>query len=213
MRRLLLIWLFLLPALSASGFAAAGDTFDEGIDYRLVSPPIPTSPPAGKVEVTEFFWYGCPHCYHFEPQLLEWLGKQGDKVSFVRRPSAINPGWAVHAKAFYAAEALGVLDQLHEPLFDAIHKEKRKLFTQEELAGFFAEHGVDKAKFNEYFDSFYVFTKVSRDAGMAQQCCAGGVPAIVVGGKYFVDAALSGGFDKMLKVMDFLVEKAAQERQ
>ena len=196
--------LFLLPLIAVG---AEPRSIDEGIEYRLIEPPLPVDVPAGKVLVTEQFWYGCPHCYHFEPKLQEWLKKQGDRVVFERRPSTLNPGWGVHAKAYYTAEILGVLDKIHEPLFDAIHKEHRKLNTEDDLAKFFTEHGVDEAEFRKVFNSFFVRTKLARDKALTENCCASGVPNIIINGKYFTDASYGGGLDGLLQVMDHLVDK------
>ena len=112
----------LLLALAASPFGpAAAEDYTEGTDYERVSPPIATDE-TGKVEVYEFFWYGCPHCYRFEPYLQKWLENKPDNVEFIRIPAIFNsPRWEVHARAYYTAEILEVQDRIHGPLFSAIH--------------------------------------------------------------------------------------------
>ena len=115
----LLIPLLLL----VQGFAYA----EWGEGWDPVDPPVATSVPEGKVEVVEFFWYGCPHCFHMEPELKKWLDRKPDQVIFKRVPSPLNPSWTVHAQFYYAAEAIGATEQLHEPLFEAIHVQKLSL--------------------------------------------------------------------------------------
>ncbi|RMD71961.1 MAG: thiol:disulfide interchange protein DsbA/DsbL, partial [Gammaproteobacteria bacterium] len=130
-------WLALFPAPGS-----AEKSFDEGIEYELVTPPQPTEDPS-KIEVLEFFWYGCPHCYHAEPLVEAWLKRKPEDVVFRRMPAIFtNPLWELHARAYYTAEALGIVDKIHRPLFDAIHKERRPMNTEKDIEAFFAEHGV-----------------------------------------------------------------------
>lgn len=131
----------------------------QGVDYDLVTPPQPTVDP-GKVEVMEFFWYGCPHCYHFEPDLNAWLKKKPAYVAFVRQPAIFNELWGTHARAFFTAEALGVLDKVHADFYDAIQNRRQTLASEADLAKFFADHGVPEAEFRKAYKSFAVDTKV-----------------------------------------------------
>ena len=113
-----------------------------GEGWDPIDPPIPSAVAGDKVEVLEFFWYGCPHCYDLEPEMKAWLKNQGDNIEFRLVPSPLNPNWSIHAQFFYAAEALGVLDRLHMPLFVAMHDKRRKLFNKESLIDFAVEHAV-----------------------------------------------------------------------
>ncbi|GAB6042922.1 thiol:disulfide interchange protein DsbA/DsbL [Endothiovibrio diazotrophicus] len=207
----LLTWILPLLLLPLAVAVHARD-IDEGIDYQRLSPPLDTDAPAGKVEVMEIFWYGCPHCYHLEPVLHKWLEEHADKVHFVRRPSLLNPHWEVHARAFYAAQALEVGERIHQPLFDAIHKDHRRLNDLDSLARFFAEQGVDEQAFRDAYNSFYVETQIRRERELAGRGFVNGVPAVVIDGQYFTDATIGGGFDGMVQVMSHLVDKVLAER-
>ncbi|CAN0425212.1 unnamed protein product, partial [Phaeothamnion confervicola] len=118
----------LLALLAATNSSA--QEFVAGQHYQEIKPAIATSAAEGKVEVLELFWYGCSHCYAFEPQLIEWAKSKPDYVEFVRVPAVFAHNWEIHARAYYAAQQLGVLEKIHQPLFDAIHKQGRKVFSE-----------------------------------------------------------------------------------
>lgn len=192
-----------VPALSTA------QGFDEGIEYQLVTPPQPTST-QGKVEVLELFWYGCPHCYQLEPYLEKWRKTKPEAAEFVRMPAILGPSWEPLARAYYSAELLGVLDKVHGALFDRIHKEHdRKLNSEDRLADFFAEFGVDKDKFHSTYNSFAVATKVSQARMMTRRYGINGVPSIIVAGKYRTSASIAGGNEGMLKLVNELVAREA----
>ena len=202
----LLATLVFLPLIVSAADAAKGE-FAEGIEYERVVPAQPVEEP-GKVEVLELFWYGCPHCYHLEPLLEKWRETLPKDVVFRRMPAIFtNPRWELHARAFYTAEALGVLDQIHRPLFEALHKEQLKLATEDELAAFFAQHGVKEEDFKRTFNSFYVTTKVNNAKLMTRRYGIDGVPAMIVDGKYRVDGPAAGSQERMLEVVNFLIAK------
>jgi thiol:disulfide interchange protein DsbA len=202
----LIHWLLLsFSLLLISPLAAAADPpFAEEVHYKLVNPPLPT-PQADKIEVVEMFWYGCPHCYHFEPLLEKWIEGKSDQVTFVHVPAIFRDSWLLHAQAFYTAKALGVLDKVHRPLFDAIHLEKRRFNTKEALADFFATQGVAKQDFLSTFESFAVQGKVQQAVVITRASGITGVPAMIVNGKYRTDAELAGSFERMLEVVDYLI--------
>lgn len=206
--------LFIAVMLTAllSNFAVA--SIDEGIEYKKVSPAQPTIT-KNKVEVVEFFWYGCPHCFHFEPQLKEWLAKKPDNVVFYRIPAVFNPTWALHARAFYSAKSLGLFNDgktdFHVAFFDEIHKHKKRLRNKKTLQTFFAKFGVSAEDFNDTFDSFAVNTKVNRAKVLSKRYKLDGVPTLIVNGKYRTDGPMAGGRKGMLKVLDFLVRKESQK--
>jgi len=179
---------------------------DEGIDYRVVAQPM-RAEDGDDVEVLELFWYGCPHCYHLEPKIKQWLAGKPDGVSFRRLPAAASPRWVPHAKAYYAAEMLGVLDKLHEPLFKAMHEEKRKIYTEDQIIAFAKEQGIDADAFRNAYDSFPVDMQVRKAADLAQRYNIDGVPAIVVNGKYVTSATQTGSRDRMFAVIDHLIAK------
>ena len=187
---------------------------DEGIEYKLVSPAQPTIT-KNKIEVVELFWFGCPHCYHFEPDLNKWLAKKPDNVVFVRVPAVFNTAWALHARAYYAAKSLGLYDngshKFHEAFFHEFHDRKNRLNTKKSLQAFFAKFGVSADDFNNTFESFAVNTKVNRAAVLSKRYQLDGVPSLIVNGKYRVDGPMAGGRKGMLKVTDFLINKEAKK--
>ncbi len=202
------ICLALLLPLTAT--IARADTYTEGQQYALIPAPQPTTAPPGKVEVVELFWYGCPHCYAFEPYLKEWLKHKPANAYFVRIPAIFNsPLWRLQATAYYTAEVLGILDKIHEPLFDAIHKYNIPLNTEDQLADFFAKYGVDKKQFHDTFNSFAVQAKVNRAAELTRLYGISGVPSIVVAGKYRTDGPMAKSYETLLNVVNYLVAKEA----
>lgn len=205
LRLMSLLVLSLLPGLTP----AVDGGFDEGIEYQRITPAQPTRAPAGKVEVVELFWYGCPHCYTFEPHLQKWLDSKPEGVAFRRIPAQLNPHWQIHALAYYVAEELGVLDRAHHDLFHALQEEKRKLATLDALAGFFQEkYGVERQRFMEAANSFAVRAKMTHGARQVQRYGASSVPSMVVAGKYLTTAPMAGGsYEGLLKVVEHLVEK------
>lgn len=180
----------------------------EGIDYVTLAAPQPTSDPQ-KIEVVELFSYTCPHCFHFEPMLHEWVAAQPKDVVFVRIPAVFRPSWEPLARAYYTAEMLGVLDKIHLPLFKAIHEQKQNLESEDALAKFFVAQGVDEKQFRDTYKSFGVAAKINRAKQMQQRYGINGVPTLVINGKYRTSANEAGGHDGMLSVAGKLI---AQER-
>ncbi len=204
---LLGFWLF--SGLTA--YAAENSSeFIEGINYERIIPPLPGGT-NGRVEVRELFWYGCPHCFNLEPTLTAWRTHKADYIDFIPTPAIFNnPVWQTHATAFYTAEALKIVDKIHTKLFDAIHVGHRTLNTEAQIRDFFMEQaGVSGEDFDKAFNSFSVKTKTSRAADLSQKTGINGVPAIIINGKYRVDAALAGGIENITKIIDLL---AAQEQ-
>jgi len=199
-------WLGLGVLLLVLSTMAWAGSFDEGIEYQRVAEPQRLKP-GDDVEVLELFWYGCPHCYRLEPAIEEWLDSKPAGVVFRRLPAAASSRWVPHAKAYFAAEQLGVVDKLHKPLFAALHEQRRKLFNDEQLIGFAAEQGIDEHAFREAYQSFPVDMKVRQSAELARRYQLSGVPAIVVNGKYITGVTEAGGRDELFEVVDFLIEK------
>lgn len=183
---------------------AMANNFVEGQDYTLLSKPQAVEK-AGKIEVREFFWYGCPHCHALEPHMQTWLKKLPSDVRFVRTPAAMNPVWEVGAKAYFTSEALGIRQYTHIPLFEAHYAAKGGL-SPKALSQFFNVHfKVPEDKFKETFDSFPVAQRVAQSKALTQAYGEelAGVPAVVVNGKYLV----RGEDAKVPQVIDFLIEK------
>jgi len=202
-----LITLAATLALGAFGAAPAlAAEFDEGIDYRVVASPA-RAEPGDDVEVLELFWYGCPHCYHLEPALERWLEDQPAGVTFRRMPAASSPRWVPHAKAYYAAEMIGELDKLHDPLFKALHEERRRIFSDEQIIDFAAAQGIDEEAFRNAYNSFPVDMQIRKSADLVARYDIDGVPAIVINGKYVTSASQTGTRSRMFDVMDYLIAR------
>ena len=193
-------------ALAFTGFQASAAEYQEGKHYQLISPPAPTAS-SEQVEVVELFWYGCGHCYSFEPVLEAWLKKKPEGVNFKRIPAVFAQNWVPAARAFYAATALGATDKLHRPLFDAIHVDQRKLFDEESLIKFAAEVGIPEDEFRAAYDGMTIDGKVKQAMFATRDYQIDGVPSMIVNGKYRVSASMAGSQKAMLKVVEFLVDK------
>lgn len=200
---------FLLGSLATAIFAISGSTmaanFVAGKDYSVVANPGKVDV-LGKIEVREFFWYGCGHCFTLEPYMQTWLRQLPKDVNFVRTPAAMNPVWEMNARGYYVSEALGVRKKTHLPLFHAIHDKGQQIFDQQSQAKFFVKYGVPEAKFNSMFNSFAITSKISQAKQLARQYQLTGVPAVVVNGKYIVQ----GDNGKVIQVVNYLVD---QERK
>jgi thiol:disulfide interchange protein DsbA len=164
----------------------------------------PTRNPA-KVEVIEFFWYGCPHCYDAEPRVASWLKKQPAEVEFVRVPAIFNPRWAVLGRTYYAMQHLKLGDKEHRALFDAIHRDRKNLNDEASITEFFATLGVPEEQFHSAFNDFDVDGKVRRANQMTASYGLEGVPAFIVNGKYRIDGTTAGSEAGMFDALDQLV--------
>ncbi len=209
---------FSIQTLSGLGLALATPTWAvaqgapiEGTNYVKLSQRAPTSAPAGKIEVVEFFWYGCPHCNHFEPYLTAWLAKLPADVAFRRVPVAFreNP-FGIHQRLYFAVEAMGLTSTLHAKIFHAIHEDQLKLDKPELIQDFVAKQGVDAAKFMATMESFGVKTKANQARTLAEAYKIDGVPALGIAGQYFTNVGLNGSEKNTLATVDFLVNKARQ---
>ena len=198
-----LIVLLFFPLLAC---AEQGSVYEEGKHYKTLEKPVATDN-ANKIEVVELFWYGCPHCYALEPLVNKWTSNLPQYVDFKRMPAVMARHWEVHGRAYYATQILGVVEQVHEKLFDAIHKRGQKIVDQESLADFYAGQGVDKAEFNKTFNSFLVSSRVQQAKTRQRGFQATGVPAVVVNGKYLIATTMKAGTKGLFDVVDFLVEK------
>ena len=174
--------------------------------YELLSPAQPVKNP-NKIEVIEFFWYGCPHCYSLEPSMVEWLKNKPENVEFIRQPAVFSDLWGKHAKAFFTAEALGVSEKVHADLFDAIQNKRQKLTSEDDLAKFFAAHGVKDEDFRAAYNSFLVDAKLRQAETMGPRYGITGVPTIVVNGKYRVTATTAKSQENMIAVTNQLIQQ------
>ena len=187
-----------------SGSAFAQMAFVAGSDYQLISPAVNTSQP-DKVVVTEVFWYGCPHCFRFEPYVEKWSAKLPQGVVFEQLPSSLNPRWTEHARAYYSFQLMGQLEQTHRAFFDAIHLKRERLNSVDTIAEFVSERGLDAKAFREYYFSFPVETQLRKNGQREKLYGHNGVPAVIVNGKFLVSGALAGSNERMIQIMNFLV--------
>lgn len=184
----------LLSIVSLGAFAAQ--------DYTVLNRQGQVDKP-GMIEVREFFWYGCPHCYTLEPYLNKWLQTKPADVNFVRTPAALNPVWETNARGYYTMETLGLLEKTHTPLFQAIHVGKQRLFDQNSLTRFYSGFGVKPEAFASTYNSFAVTGKVAKSKNLAQFYGLEGVPAVIVNGKYLVQ----GETEKVIDTINMLIAK------
>ena len=204
MKKLLNTVLLLLTGLFLATAQAAD--FEEGKHYVRLSTAQPTSTP-DKIEVVELFWYGCPHCYRLEPHIEQWLESKPDDVAFVRMPAILSPRWELLARAWYTADMLGVTEQIHKPLFEALHDERRRITSVEQLREFFVEQGVSGEDFDRTFHSFGVAAKLNRAREMTRRYRVRGVPALIINGKYRTSASEAGSHAAMIEVTRDLIEQ------
>ena len=194
-------------AFVAAAPAARAQTFAEGVDYTILQKPIPTDNPA-QVEVVEFFWYGCPHCYEFEPSVARWVKELPKDVEFKRIPAPLNRNWEIGARVYYTLESLDLLEKLHGPLFDAIHRDRLRITNERALLQWLEGKGVDTKKFSAAYRSFTVESKLKRAHQLSQAAALEGVPALLVNGKYLVPGQSAA---RMLAIADSLVAQSRKE--
>ncbi|WP_019560494.1 MULTISPECIES: thiol:disulfide interchange protein DsbA/DsbL [Caldimonas] len=182
-----------------------------GSDYVVLRPALPGGTD-GKIEVIEFFWYGCPHCNRFQPLIEPWAKKLPADVLYRRVPVAFREEFVVHQRIYYALEALGQIEAVHKKVFHAVHVERNPLNKPEAIADFMARQGIDRAKFLEAFNSFGVQTKIRQARQIAEGYKIDGVPAIGVNGRYWTSGALAGSLERSLQVADYLIGQARAGR-
>ncbi len=175
-------------------------------DYYELNPPQPVET-TDKIEVLEFFWYGCIHCYNLEPRIDTWLKTLPKDVEFRRVPAIFNERWALDASIFYAIEALGLLDKLHRPIFDAIHRDRLRTDNWQQLSAWLEKQGVDAKKFEATVKSFGVQSKTKRAVRLTRDYKIDGTPAMAVHGRYTVPSS-----EAMLRIVNQLVAQVRKQK-
>lgn len=184
-----------------------------GTDYQLLSPPLPPESKT-KVEVIEFFWYGCPHCFAFEPLIEPWIKKLPPDVMFHRVPAVFNETWVPHARLYYSLEVLGETQRLHGLIFDTIHRNHQVLATEATIADFLEKNGVDRKKFADAYNSFTVQSKVQRGIQLQTAYKIDGVPTMGIDGRYATSATMLGNsHEAVLLVVDYLIGEARKQHR
>lgn len=201
-----MVYLLLLLGFAAMPVSAAD--FKAGKDYEVIEQQETAT--GAKVEVLEFFWYGCPHCNHFEPFVQKWRKTLSDNVVFKRVPAVFRPSWKVQARAYYALQAMGKLEELHPKIFDAIHKERERLDSMKKMADFVASQGIDREAFIKQYQSFSIDGKVRKANKLVKNYKITGVPTVAVNGKYKVDGRMAGSYERMIQIMDYLIAKESR---
>ena len=196
-----------LAAIGSIAITGAGSVYAQANQgYEIIDPPLNTRN-SKKVEVLEYFWFGCPHCFAFEPSINHWAENKPDYVDFIREAPPLNPSWEQHSRAFYAAELMGVTDRFFEPMFNKIHVDRRPLREADQIAKFAGELDVDAKKFRKTMDSFAVNTRIRQALHMASASQVTGVPTIVINGKYRTGGSLAGSHAGIIRVINELSAK------
>jgi thiol:disulfide interchange protein DsbA len=201
----LVVSLFVTLLMPLAGLAESPQ-YEEGTHYIELTIPIRSRDPA-RIEVTEYFSYGCPHCYEFDPTIQSWARNLAPDVAFNRTPAMWNKDYEVYARTYYTAEAMGVTEKIHTALFSAIHSDRRKLNDPQAMAMFFSEFGIDPISFAKVYQSFGVRASVQQAEARGRAYRSSGVPAFIVNGKYRVESQNAGSYLEMLKIVKFLVQK------
>jgi thiol:disulfide interchange protein DsbA len=186
--------------------------FMEGLDYKLLSSPQPTES-KGKIEVTEFFWYACPHCYDLEPEIQAWVKQQKNDVVFKRVPIAFRDDFLPHSQIFYTLEALGKEAEYSPKVMKAIHVDRKQLLKEDEIFIWAASVGLDVASFTSAYKSFSVITKAKTANVTGSAYRVNGVPTIFVQGKYETSPSIAGTKARTLQTLDYLVNKSRTEKK
>jgi protein dithiol oxidoreductase (disulfide-forming) len=200
---------FFLAVVLALPLAAAGQQFQ----YSEIDPPQAVETRDGKIEVLEFFWYGCVHCYNLEPHIEGWLKKLPSDVEFRRVPAVFNQRWAHDAAIYYTLEAMGLLDKLHKPLFDAIHKSRLQTDNEQALSEWLQRQGVDPKKFMSTMKSFGVQSRLRRATQQSIAYKIDGTPALAVQGRYTISAEQGRSQQGMLQAVDQLVGMVRKQKK
>ena len=191
----LFLSLFLVP------LWAAKLPYTEGRDYIKVSSKVS----ATKSQVTEYFWYGCPGCYQFQPFITAWHDNLPDNIRFLRMPAVWNETTRLHAQMYYVAEALG-LEGIHNKIFDAFHKQNKRFATVKEIKRFFISQGINGEHFDRVFNSFGVTHSLQQAQAKARKLGTRGTPELIINDRYRITTRTAGSFNRMLMISDYLLQ-------
>lgn len=198
MKKLLVLILLLMSSTQSYSM-----DYKEGVHYKLL--PQQSTDSGDKIEILEFYWYGCPHCYSFEPFVKQWKKTKPDNVDFKRVPAIFRPDWEIQARTYYALSNMGVIEDIHGKIFDAVHKDKKRLNSKVALTEFVVKNGVDKDAFLKEYNSFATDGMVRKAKKKQKAYQLQGVPSIAVNGKYLTSGSMAGSYDNMIKIMDYLI--------
>lgn len=179
--------------------------------FTQLTRPVPVST-GERIEVIEFFYYGCPVCYEAQPHIARWLNRSGNDVVLRRVPAVSADGWEPFARSFYTLEAMDLLARLHWPVYDNFHFDGKRLNEEDVMADWIASNGGDGAKFREMWNSAEIKSKVDAAHEMLETYQVRGVPSLVIDGKYITSARMAGSVSQMMVVVEQLVDRARAER-
>jgi protein dithiol oxidoreductase (disulfide-forming) len=188
-----------------------------GKDYLVVKPPQPTDS-GNKVEVLEFFWYGCPHCYNLQPALEAWLKRKPADVDFKRVPAVFQDSWVPLTRAYYTIEAMGLVDKLHQDMFATLHKQRVTLKDANAIFDWAAGKGVDRKKFTDTYNSFGVNGKTQRSIELTRKFDIPGTPALVIDGRFIASPSMTLkserviDYDRFFEVVDALIAESRKSK-
>lgn len=202
----------LLALLAALGLPTIAQAELKPGDNHIVYDPPRDIPGGSRIDVIEFFWYACPHCYDLDTPLSEWAHRRADQVALRRIPAVLRDTWFGLAKVFYTLEALGELDRLHWPLFYALHDQYLDHRDDEALFRWAAQNGIERRRFAATYVSTGVNNSTERARQITKQYNIEGVPTLVVDGRYMTNSVRAGGHDALLFLLDELVAKAQSVR-
>jgi thiol:disulfide interchange protein DsbA len=185
---------------------------EAGTDYLTLDKRVNPDVPPGMIEVIEFFWYSCPHCNAFEPQLEAWIKKLPPYVVMRRVPVAFRDDFVPQQRLYYTLEAMGKLPELHAKVFRSVHVENNPTDREELILAWAEKQGLDRAQFKELYNSFTVFSKARRATQIQDDFKVGGVPSIGVAGRYYTDGDLAGNMERALQVTEYLIGEARKSR-
>jgi protein dithiol oxidoreductase (disulfide-forming) len=202
---------FLTAAIFSLTASAAGPEAFEGHDYARLKNAQPVAT-GKKIEVLEFFWYRCPHCFQLEPGLDKWLKTLPKDAQLRRLPAVFRDDWMPGAKLYYTLEQMDLLSRLHAKVFDAYHLENLNLNDPAVLGDWIAKQGVDRKKFEGIYNSFSIQSKATQGARLATAYGITGVPTLIIDGKYMTSESMTNSEPRLFEVLDQLIVKARAER-
>lgn len=202
-------WVLGVAFAAFAGLAQA--SFQSGVHYTELAKPVQTADPS-KIEVVELFWYGCPHCDALDPALEAWKAQLPEDVQFVRMPVVFGRNWEMHARMFWVAKNLGILDQVHQPLFNALHRENQRLLREDEAVAFLVRFGADPATVKRELKGFATESGMRLADARSRAYGISGVPALVIDGRYVTGVGQAGSQQALFALMNELIEKRRQSR-
>ncbi|MGB0848573.1 MAG: thiol:disulfide interchange protein DsbA/DsbL [Thiolinea sp.] len=216
------VFSYLLPALAImtlglfvySPGVSQAQSFNEGIHYGIVSPPVSTQAEEGKIEVMEIFWYGCPHCYNLEPTIHEYLKQKPENVTFNRVPAMLSPKWSFHGKLYYIGQMLDADGSkgVHDKIFEALHKQRRRIENDDQLRRFFKGLGYKKKDVDTAMKSMELKSQLEYAREITAKSGLDSVPTLIVNGKYLTSPSMVSGSKNMIDILNQLSKRAASEQ-